>query len=205
MKLQEIVFKKPVKIIQLFKKINIYGKEDRSFEVRKDQMKWTEPLSKSGFVKEGKAFIPEGILETANFNQCAVIFLVDDLSNSEKKIATEQNQYLLTKPIFRFEIFELKKNLEVFLDYNEYEIGIPHRENFKLGTLKEGNAIEIKINGKFDFTMTAGKQRAFKEQQFILEYLGEFQNIFILKEPFSPIKKGIPEDRKVVDLIKTLW
>ena len=205
MKHPEIIFKNPVKLIRLFKKINLYGKDEKSYELRKEQMKWTAPLSKSGFVKDGNAFIPEGIIDTANFHQCGVILLVDDVSDSEKEIAKKENHYLLTAPLWRFEVFELRKNLELFLYYNEYQTGIPHREHFKLAALKEGIPLEIKINGKFDFTMTAGKQRTFKEQQFIIEYLGEFQKLSILKEPFSPVKKDIPEERKVIDLIKPLW
>lgn len=205
MKHQEIMYKKPVKIIQLFRKINVYGKNEKSFEARKEQLKWSAPLSKSGYVKEGKAFVPEKILNFPNNNQCSLIILLDDLSNSEKEIATEQNQYFLPVPMMRFEIFALKRNMEIFLNYNEYDIGIPHRENFKLGTLKERHPLEIKINGKFDFTMTEGKQRAFKEQQYIFYYLGEFYCISILKEPVTPVKKEIPENTKMVDLIKTMW
>jgi hypothetical protein len=205
MKLQEIVFKKPVKVIQVFKKINIYGKEEKSFELRKEEMQWNNLSSKSGFVKNGEVFIPENILNKKDPQLSEIIILTDNASTRDSMSAVEENQYLLPALSWRFEIFELKKNLDIFLRYNEYEIGIPSREDFKLSTLKNGLPLEIKINGKTDFSMSAGKERKYKEQAYIFIYHGEFNKAKILKEPFLPVKKSISAERKVIDLIKPLW
>lgn len=205
MKLPEIFFKKPAKVIQVFKKINIYGKDEKSFDLRKDLMQWNNILSKSGYIKNGEIFIPENILDKKDHQLCEIILLTDNASNRDLISADEENQYLLPAFSWRFEIFELKKNLDIFLRYNEYEIGIPSREDFKLSTLKKGVPLEIKINGKTDFSMTAGKERKYKDQSYIFIYHGEFNKTKILKEPFQPVKKSISGERKVINLIKPLW
>ena len=53
--------------------------------------------------------------------------------------------------------------------------------------------------------MSARRARVFKEQHYIFEYIGNFDKCTLLREPFEPIKKEIPADRKIVDLIKPLW
>ncbi|MCX6132020.1 MAG: hypothetical protein NTX25_23555, partial [Proteobacteria bacterium] len=84
-------------------------------------------------------------------------------------------------------------------------VGDPKREDFKLGEVKKGKPIEIKINGKTDFSLTSRRARVFKEQTYIFNYIGDFSECKILKEPFDFTLKRLPSDRKVVDLIKPLW
>lgn len=205
MKPQQIEFKKSVKVIQLFKIINIYTKAEKSFELRKDQMRWSDVNSKSGYTMEKELFLPETLLDKIDFHLCEMILISDNVSSPYTECALGENQYFLPAPFYRFDIFEIKKNLDIFLRYNKYDIGIPIRDDFKLATLKPGIPLEIKINGKSDYTMSAGKERTYKDQQYILVYYGDFHRATILKEPFQAIKKTIPQVRKVIDLIKPLW
>ena len=205
MKKQEIEFKKPVKVIQLFKNIHIYTKAEKSFELRKDQMQWKDVNSKSGYINKEELFLPEVLLEKKDFQLCEMILLSDNVSSQNSELFVSENQYFLPAPYWRFDNFEIKKNLDIFLRYNEYEIGIPKRDNFKLATLKPGFPIEIKINGKFDYNMSSGRERTYKDQQFIIIHHGNYKQATILKEPFTAVKKVIPRERKVIDLIKPLW
>jgi hypothetical protein len=106
---------------------------------------------------------------------------------------------------YQLDVFELKNDLDIHLHYDKYEVGIPARANYKLCHLDQDEPIEIKINGKIDATASRGRERMFKEQQFIFQYLGDFKKYKILREPFLPMSKIIPSKRKVVDLIKPLW
>ena len=107
----------------------------------------------------------------------------------------------------RFAIFELRKQeeLELYLQYGYFEVGIPERKNFKLCTIKKQQPIEIKINGKTDFSATSRRERTFKEQHFIIEYVGDFNSCKLLKSPITPHVKQPPKPIKVVDLLKPLW
>lgn len=205
MKVQEIEFKKPVKIIQLFKKINIYSKAEKSFELRKERMRWHDLSSKSGYIKDEALFLPETLLQRKDFQICEMILLSDNVSNPHNEVSLSENLYFLPASFWRFDIFEINKYLDIFLRYNEYEIGLPTRNDFKLATLKPGFPVEIKINGKSDYTLSSGKERTYKDQQFILLSHGIYKRAIILREPFKEIKKLIPRERKVIDLIKPLW
>ena len=209
MKTQQIQFKNPIKVIQVFRNINIYSKEEKSFEVRKDAMTWKPIPSKSGFVQENELYLPEQILQLPDFAHCDVVILEDDNSiQSHNFSRTKESNYCFrtTRPN-QLDIFELKMmdEPELHLKYDYFEVGTPERENFKLCTIKEHQPVEIKINGKTDFSLSSRRARVFKEQHYIIHYLGDFNQCTILKEPFEPVMKSVPEDRKIIDLIKPLW
>jgi hypothetical protein len=220
MKLQEIIFKRPVKVLQVYCNIIVYGKAKKSFELRKEETRWREMASKSGFVKNDELYLPENILDCPNLKACGLITLEDN--NRLQAFASEDFQKInviasnfepdlnhcfnLHHP-GKLHIFEIKADpiLQLFLNYDHYTIGIPERENFKLCALERNEPVEIMINGKTDFSLTSGRERIFKEQFYIFEYLGDFDKCKILKQPFEPVVKSIPPDRKVVNLLKALW
>ena len=204
MKLQEFHFKKPVKILQVFKIIHIYGKADKSFENRKSEMEWKPFHSKSGSIANGKLFLPEDFIKEQYENDSLLITLEDEQLTGKNHSSSHNRVFKFAKT-YQLDIFEIKDDLELFLKYDQWEIGIPERDNFKLAMLNEAQPVEIKINGKTDSSLTSGRERVFKEQQYIFNYLGEFQSAQLLKEPFEPVIKTIPAQRKTVDLIKTLW
>lgn len=209
MKPQEILFRKPVKIIQVFRNIHIYGKEEKSFELRKDAMTWKHIQSKSGYLLDNELFLPEQIIKNPDFNNCDLIILVDDNSSQPLSFLhkNEPNYCFITSRPNQLDIFELRMNegLELHLKYGYFEIGTPERKNFKLCDIKEKQPVEIKINGKTDASLTSRRARIFKEQYYILYYIGDFRQCKLLKEPFDSVVKKVPEDRKIIDLIKPLW
>ena len=206
MNLKEGLFKKPVKVLQIFKIIHVYDTENKSFETRKEIMKWKNIDSKNGYVKDGELFLPEYLTENSKIDESVLITLEDTTFVSKfnlsyvnaSKCFIFSNRYLL-------DIFEIKNDLDIHLKYDKYEVGIPARANFKLCHLDELEPIEIKINGKIDSTASRGRERMFREQQYIFQYLGDFTKYKTFKEPSAPTLKNIPSKRKVVDLIKPLW
>lgn len=213
MKLQEIHFKRPVKVLQVFFLINRYGKEEKSFADRKEKLALQPVASISGHVKEGALYLPDSISDHPGILGCDLITLEDDLAGNRKdpvfgkkeEVACNRN-FSLFRPI-PFYIFELKKAalLELHLKYGFFEIGLPSRENFKICELKKEEPVEIRINGKLDHSMSSGRQRQFKEQLYVFHYLGDFDSAFLLKPPFSKEKKIIPARRKQINLLKPLW
>lgn len=219
MKLQELKLKRPKKILQVFRNINVYGKEEKSFEERKEEVAWKDIKSKSGYVLNNELYLPEKILENPKLMTCNLITIEDEnkrinyttaalrfsrIDTDDKKI---KNQCFNLAHPNKFEIFEIKYNdeLEVFLKYRYFGVGAPERENFKLCTLKMNCPVEIKINGKTDYSLTWRRARVFTEQQYIFHYLGDFDSCKLIKDPFEPVIKHVPDERKVVDLIKHLW
>jgi hypothetical protein len=213
MKPQEIIFKRPTKIFQVFRNISIYGKDQKSFADRKDNNTWTVIQSKSGHVINDELYLPEQILQNPDFVTCDLITIEDDnqpqTSHSES-IGTNKPVYnhcfhLARKN--RLHIFEIKNknSIELHLHYGYFEIGTPERENFKICDIKKDEPVEVKINGKTDFSWSSRRERVFKDQDYIFVYIGEFDSCKILKEPYDCILKHVPTDLKVVNLMKPLW
>ena len=82
-----------------------------------------------------------------------------------------------------FELFKICRSgndtFELFVDYaaNAMIIGMPERENHKIGELKKNQPLRYKINGKSDFTLTGRKQRTFCEFDYIFEWIGQVDKI----------------------------
>jgi hypothetical protein len=219
MKSQEITFKHPIKIFQVFRYINSYKKSEKSLDDRKDKVDWNTVPSKSGYVFQDELYLPESILNEPRLLTCDLIMLEDDLIPIHSKIndLTQPKgvssrksgavHYFHLNRKCTFDIFEIKQNeqVELHLKYGYFEVGTPARENFKLCEIRKNKPVEIKINGKTDFSLTSRRGRVFKEQTYIFTYLRDFSQCRILKEPFNATLKKIPTNRKVVDLVKPLW
>jgi hypothetical protein len=209
MKAQLTSFKKPVHIIQVFRTINIYTKAEKSFADRKDKLAWKPISSIAGYVRDGIAYLPEDIVNYPNFETYDIILMMDkNLPNPRNyTFTTEENLLFRRNSQNKFDAFSLKfdENIEIHLNHSYFSVGTPKRENFKICDLKLNQPIEIKINGKIDFSGSGRLQRSFMEQDYIFEYLGEFTTYNLIKEPVSPIIKDIPTERKLIDLNKTLY
>jgi len=213
-------FSKPVKVIQVFRNINTYRKAERSFDDRREVLEWRPVNSGSGYVKEGMLYLPEHISEDKQFENSNLITIEDDqqphiygpcsLAHTDgygRKVESITNRCYPRSHRWPFDIFKITNSapLEIHLEYGHFEIGQPMRQNFKLCEIEVGKPVEIRINGKIDHSLSSGLERLYKEQLYILEYLGEFEQCYLLKSPTQSRQKSIPVRRKVVNLLKTLW
>ena len=152
MKLQEIIFKRPVKVLQVYCKIIVYGKAKKSFELRKEETEWQEIPSKSGFVKDSELYLPAEIIDCPNFKECGLITLEDnnrlqafaseDLQKTNviaSNVKPDLNRCFNLHHSNSLHIFEIKNDeyLQLFLNYDQCTIGIPERKNFELCVLKK--------------------------------------------------------------------
>ena len=208
MKPKSITFNKPFKLIQLFRNINTYGKNEKSFELRKEKIAWKPIQSTSGFVKDEILHLPETISAKPNLSQSDLILMIDDNFKSPQNVVyiEEQNLNFNKNSFINFDFIEIRlaKKIEIYLMPGYFETGTPARHQFKVGELVKGKPIAIKINGKRDFSLSSRRERIFTEQEYILEYLGDFTEIQI-EQDLKPVKKTIPNDYKVIDLMKTLY
>ncbi len=209
MKPQSITFKNPVKIFQVFRNFNIYEKDEKSFEKRKEKLEWKPISSTSGYAKDGLIYLPESMLNHPNFETSEMVLMMDDnIQNPQNVTLTfEKNLSFKRKSLNKLDAFLLKfdETIEVHLQYGYFQVGTPKRDNFKICELKLNQATEVKINGKVDFSGSGRRRRSFQEQAYIFEYIGDFKTCILLREPFPVTIKQVPADRKVIDLNKTLW
>lgn len=216
-------FPSPVKIFQVFRHVNVYGKDEKSFDARREKMEWKPMPSKSGYVKDGELYLPESIQDNPDFKTCDLITIIDNAGPGQMppyKGNREQPWARPPAPVYnhcfhltrvnKLDIFKIHKQgeIELHLEYGDYgclELGVPRRDNIKLCDIKLNQPVEIKINGKIDSSLSSGRARMFKEQDYIIEYIGDFDKCYLLREPWEPVLKKVPQERKLVDMMKTLW
>ena len=88
------------------------------------------------------------------------------------------------------------------LEYDEFKLGKPKRDNFTICTLEKNTPIEIKINGKRDMSLFGRRERTYHEMNVIFNYLGTAN---YLSEIDEPMLKKIPSPEKTINLLKTLY
>jgi hypothetical protein len=210
MKIDIIKLKKPIPVFQVFRSINEYTKAEKSFELRKEKIAWKPIESMNGIIRDEIAYLPKAYVDTVKLEACELLLILDDnLALPESILLTrEYIHYFKLNKRNKLDIFEIIFNgtqIDLYLKYGYFEIGTPERDDMKLCELYLRKAVEVKINGKTDSSLTGRRARTFKEQSYIFESLGEVHSIALMSENNVKINKQIPENRKVIDLNKSLW
>lgn len=213
MKPQKRTFKHPVHAFQIFRHIHVYDKSSRSLDDRKEHLVWHKADSASGFIRDEELYLPEEAVDDRMLKHGGMVTIEDDrhpLPDPSYAHAAEQvkNRYFAPGSAATFDIFRMlwsNEPIELFLEYGYFEVGIPERQNFLLSILRQNCPVEVLINGKLDYTHSSRKERLFKEQRFIIEYLGSFGHCFAMRPPFDPVVKTIPQAGKTINLLKPLW
>lgn len=210
MKHQELIFKKPVKILQIYRMVNEYGKDERSFADRKNKLVWKPISSQSGFVEDEVLYLPEDTLQDKKLGNGDLITIEDESDITPQQEWKTVNKYyekgnnhcFNLHHINTYECFGFKGDpLELSLRYNHTLVGDPSRDDFTLTRVEKDKPVEVKINGKHD----TSRGRYFKEQYYIFHLLGTFDRCFLLADAAKAVTKEIPSNRKLIDLIKPLW
>lgn len=208
MKPLAITFPHPIKIIQVYCHTYVYTKDERSYSQRKENAAWNV-LSKAGFVKQSELHLPEELFNDIDLQACSAITIEDYYYNKRGPRGGPQpfglNRLLdLTEPknIHEFRLVQGDSLELYFVPDDKYSY--PKRDSFKVCDIKKGQPFEIKFNSK-SFDPLNGTDRILEEVSCIFEYIGDFDSCHLLREPFEYIKKNIPKDRKVVDLMQKLW
>jgi hypothetical protein len=208
---KEIVFQRPAILVQVFRQINEYTKDEKSFADRKEKLKWKEMVSLNGHVANGSLYLPSSVLADRKFGNCDLVTIEDDAD------ITPQQEWKMINGKFEkgnnhcfnlhhhsgYEIFWFanRNPVQLALNYSSAYVGDPSRDSFTIAALEKDCPVEVKINGKMD----TSRGRYYKEQCFVFQLLGEFDRCFLLESHASPVYKQLPESRKLVDLLKPLW
>lgn len=218
--------------IQIFTNFNPLFKHN--YKEWRVNYEWPRAIeSKNGFIENGKLFLPNKVInhdaekanlviiyDTIGFDKEAQLrrFNRNDLPNWHKNRILEQIEQIKEHYFFqndgsicRVEILNFKRlannNIEVYLDYQNHEgnIGKPARQNHKIAELKLGDAIRFSVNGKYDFNLSSGADRSYHEYDYIIEHLGEFNEIEFKKQGEILASKPIELPAKWVDERKILY
>ena len=216
-------------ILHIFKKQANIPKPHYTVAMRKEFAKWPKSIhSEIGYKDGNRLVLSENYSASINSNPIGAIIMQDcvpfddqqpelcTISLSGNKKVTKENSDLFAFNIqnncWSFELFTIEKTasgtLELHLKYeeNKFGIGAPKRENQKLFELEIGTPIEVKIIGKSDATMAAGKQRTYFEFDSIIEYWGEVNAVVFEAPNRTRVERAIPQViEKTIDLRKILY
>ena len=100
----------------------------------------------------------------------------------------------------RLSVFDLKPGvpIQVGFRYESSAIGYPTRNSFTLGPLEAGRPLELRINGKRDFSASGRRERTYTEQRFRLELYEGWK-------PGDAILHPDSTDILLIDLRKPMW
>ncbi len=202
-----------IDVIQVYKFQGVFKKPFYTPENRKQFSELKPEIASScGYLDEQMLVLPRAYKDLPGLPSANLIILLDIDANTPI-FDDEKHVFGFKNPNSKiaFEIFKLCKTspecFDVFLDYttNAARIGIPKRENHKIGELKISRPIRYKINGKSDFTFSGRKQRTFYEFEYILDWIGcaeeiNFQELNQIKRskklPLTTCK--LIEERKIL-------
>jgi hypothetical protein len=219
MKPRVVTFKHPVKVIQVYRNQQYYGKDEKSYETRRDALAWQPIPSATGYVKDGTLYLPPGVQESDIPAGCNLLIFTDNNQRPapkgifmELRIGNHYGDrtvymgYVQHFLQYDFLQFRMAEPMELHLCLQDvFGLITPVRPQFKLCELEPGQQVLIKLNGKNDFSASGRRGRTFMEWEYIIDYLGDFSSCTILPEPHAPIIKHAPQPDKIIDLIKPLW
>jgi len=204
---QEIQLKRPLQVIQVYRNASMYEKGDPVIENGRDWLRWPEKESVSGYVEQGELYLPEKADGYEDINRYSLLFLLDDFSEKEKDKLfawkTLSNLYTQISTSLGIDFLHIKYNEELELHFNgaKYHWFPKRTAAYQLSLLKKNTPVEVKINGKSD----GHHQRYYIEEQYVFEYLGDFNHFKILTNQQMPVHKKVPLERKQIDLRELLW
>lgn len=203
-----------IDVFQIYKIVKQFAKPEYNTESRADFFNIQEQIiSHNGFLDANTLYLPIEKKADPKIQESKLLIIQDFINPDYSHLTRGLNHFAFndTKIPRVFEIFKIKNtensNYELFLNYsgNELFIGVPKRLDHKIAEVKINQSISYKINGKSDFTLTAGKQRTFTELEYIITFIGvanhiEFKDLnqieCIKQIPAKPIKTI--DERKIL-------
>lgn len=194
-------------VFQVYRSLVIYTKAEKQSGNVAIRPTWQPIHSDNGWVKDGVVYLNKAILEDKKFPSAKVVILMDQQEGSAQTVSHITDKVILSSNLQynKIDFFELAfaDAFELHLRCDQSMIGLPERDNYQLCLLREGSAVEVNINGKFDFSLTGRMDRTYIEQRYLWQYLGDYDRF----EPTSShtIKRPDLPERKTIDIRKPLW
>ncbi len=194
-------------VFQVLRSIQFFGKAHKTAARQFPFIQWQPIAATNGTVVSDTLYLSRQIVDDKRFEHSDILVFIDSSSHSFTPANHTFASYLLSHQNSEIEIDFLqlmkKEKCSLWLHYHQSTIGLPERENFRLCHLKKNEAVEVLINGKFDFSLAARTQRTYLEQKYSVSYLGDFDTFEISKTTFDKQPENNP--KKVIDLRKILW
>lgn len=209
-----------IEVIQIYKLYNVFGKTD--YNSQNIRLFWNVAdsfESCTGFIDNDVLYLPLECKSVKGLESARLIFIMDVdgfnsyLDGKDKKYFMYSNDKILTFNQYNksvpLELFRINKmdsgKFELFLTYDTMLWGVPKRDDHKICEFGIGTPVRYRINGKSDFSMTAGMRRCFYEFDYIFDYLGQVKDVRFLDLSKVKRKKIIPANSvKLVDERKIL-
>jgi hypothetical protein len=178
----------PKHVLQVFANVARYGPTQHNAAARRELERWNDPiLATSGAVDGRRILLGDAAEPPGRLAACDLLVLQDhNTAEARRAMGTLRTPAHLPlsgadEPgVAPFGVFGLRERagdgLELYLRYtaNAGWIGRPSRGDYKLADLREGRPVLVRLNGKYDHGLSSGRERTYLIADFVLEYLGRF-------------------------------
>ena len=207
-------------VLQIYRSAIIYRKKNYTAENRNIAESWPSTLeSHIGFIEDNCLHLSEEYKQEEEIKNPFLLVIVDNIPVNRKDIYLEfikdnfpvVNIFQQINKLMSVELFRIKyageRSFDLSIDYSSHSmiIGLPERENHKMGELKPEIPLRYKINGKADFTLTGRKEREFYEFDYLFELKEVEKILFVAPNRAVKTKNIITDNCKLVNERKMLY
>lgn len=207
----------PKHVLQVYHNVARHGPDRHNAAARRELARWNDViLSSSGIVDDGRVVLSEEAASPPGLFANSSLLVLNDYNTPYARDAMAWASPHLplsgaeAPGLAPFGIFGLRESpdagLELHLRYSENRewIGRPSRGDYKLAELRPDEPVRVLINGKTDFSFSAGMERLYLVADYVFEYLGRFAEFEV--RPEVAAAKSAPLHRaRTVDLTRILY
>lgn len=196
-----------------------FGKPERGNLDLRTLMQWPGGTNVQAALHHDCAYLAPEILNTADFSQMGWIVLEEQVP-PEVAVPPQNSWVLSVEPSHQTRMFRRNSRIhcnffeivatdggvpELHLKFDTSLLGYPERDDFRVGILRPGVSLDVRINGKKDNTLSSGKARTYLEVAVLITYLGTFTSAKPLTQIPPDLHRRTAFETKYIDLRKLLW
>jgi hypothetical protein len=205
-----------IQVFHVFKKNAVISKKDYTPELRKSFFEWGNLLvSRLGILRDKQLLLANEYKDRIPGSRTGTVIIQDIIGYSGTSAKNEYLRYAKSMDIPDWYVDSWVKKFPEVITFNK-EDRMPHFESFsihlqnrelylkdshKLCDLKPGNPIRIRLNTQWDFSASGRRERRYSESEYIIQYLGEAEEMVFIPENKLEVQREIPwRTAKMIDL-----
>jgi hypothetical protein len=205
-----------IRVFHVFKKNVVIPKRDYTPELRKSFFEWGNQLvSNLGILRDNQLLLPDEYEDQVNVSRTGTVIIQDIIGYSGTSAKSDYLRYAKKMDIPDWYVESwLERHPEIITynkedrmqDFESFSIDLKNRELYlkdahKLCDLRIGNPVRIRLNARWDFSASSGRQRTYSESEYIIQYLGEAASVEFVPGNKLEIQRQIPwKTAKTIDL-----
>ncbi|WP_343632865.1 hypothetical protein [Fluviicola sp.] len=205
-----------IRVLHIFKKNAVIPKPEYTPGIRKSFFEWGNQLvSRLGMIENNHLLLANEYKDQIHISRTGTVIIQDIIGYSGTSAKSDYLRYAKMNDIPGWYVDSWLRRFPEIITFNKedrmqqfesFSLNLQSLELYlkdahKIADLKSGNPVLVRKNGKWDFSATGRRQRNYFESEYIIQYLGEVENIAFVPENKLEIQREIPwKTAKTIDL-----